>query len=195
MPYQVRSEQRPAADGLDGTVYTLEETAGEARIAVWPALGFNCFSWQARPGGRPLDLLYADPQLFDRPVPTRSGIPVLFPFPNRTRDGRFSWAGKEYQLPANDPAKKNAIHGFACRHPWRVVGQEQGRDGASITGEFCASVDAPEARPLWPSDYRLRVTYRLSARSLRVEAMVENPDRVPLPFGLGYHPYFRVPLA
>jgi aldose 1-epimerase len=24
---------------------------------------------------------------------------------------------------------------------------------------------------------------------------VENPDRVPLPFGLGYHPYLRVPLT
>ncbi len=23
--------------------------------------------------------------------------------------------------------------------------------------------------------------------------MVDNPDKVPLPFGLGYHPYFRVP--
>jgi aldose 1-epimerase len=27
---------------------------------------------------------------------------------------------------------------------------------------------------------------------LRLEALVENPDLVPLPFGLGYHPYFRL---
>jgi galactose mutarotase-like enzyme len=43
-------------------------------------------------------------------------------------DGRFTWDGQEYQLPLNDPAKKNAIHGFACRHPWRVLGR--GADGA-----------------------------------------------------------------
>jgi aldose 1-epimerase len=51
---------------------------------------------------------------------------VLFPFPNRIRDGRFTWDGREYRLPPNDPAMKNAIHGFACRRPWRVV--DQGAD-------------------------------------------------------------------
>jgi aldose 1-epimerase len=39
------------------------------------------------------------------------------------------------------------------------------------------------------------VTYRLARRTLRIEALVENPDDKPLPFGLGYHPYFRVPLV
>ena len=73
--------------------------------------------------GRTLDLLYADPNLFTDGRPTRSGIPILFPFPNRIRVGRFSWEGKEYQLPLNDSVKQNAIHGFACRRPWRVVGQ------------------------------------------------------------------------
>jgi aldose 1-epimerase len=50
--------------------------------------------------------------------------------------------------------------------------------------------DAPETRSLWPADYRLRVTYRLLDRVLRVEADADNPDTVPLPFGFGYHPYF-----
>jgi aldose 1-epimerase len=40
----------------------------------------------------------------------------------------------------------------------------------------------------------LRVTYRLLDTSLRIEAEVTNPERVSLPFGVGYHPYFRVPL-
>src|SRR5207253_2976991 len=38
-------------------------------------------------------------------------------------------------------------------------------------------------------------TYRLQAAQLCVEATVLNPANVPLPFGLGYHPYFRVPLV
>ena len=42
-------------------------------------------------------------------------------------------------------------------------------------------------------DARLRLTYRLGAGWLRLEAEVHNPDTVELPFGLGYHPYFRVP--
>lgn len=195
MPYQVRTEERPG-DGFAGPVVILEESGGAAQAAVAPVHGFNCYRWRARHAtAGPLDLLYADPQSFAGGRPTRSGIPILFPFPNRIRDGRFTWDGKEYQLPRNDPAGKNAIHGFPCRRPWRVV--EQGADAGSawVTAEFQGSVDAADARDLWPADYRLRVTYRLAALTLRIEAFVENPAGRPLPFGLGYHPYFRVPFA
>jgi aldose 1-epimerase len=195
MTYQVRTERRPAAAGVDGTVYVLEDAAGGPRADIWPAAGFNAFRWRARAAGRELELLYSNPRFLEDPVPTRSGIPVLFPFPNRLRAGRFPWDGKDYQLPLNDPAKQNAIHGFACRHPWRVVAQGADASGAWLTGEFQGAVDAPECRPLWPADYRLRLTYRLGPDRLRLEALVENPDRVPLPFGLGFHPYFQVPEA
>jgi aldose 1-epimerase len=195
MPYQVRTEAG-GADGVAGPVVVLEESSGAARAAVTPPSGFNCYRWQVQhPTAGLLDLLYSDPQQFATGHPTRAGIPILFPFPNRIRDGRFRWDGGEYQLPVNDPAGKNAIHGFACRRPWRVT--EQGADdrAAWVTAEFQGSVDAADARDLWPADYRIRVTYRLAARSLRVEALVENPDTRPLPFGLGYHPYVRIPFA
>jgi aldose 1-epimerase len=120
-------------------------------------------------------------------------VPVLFPFPNRIRAGRFRWRGKEYQLPLNDSTGANAIHGFACRRPWRVVDRGSDRQSAWVTGEFRGSRDAPEAKDLWPADYKLRLTYRLLPQRLRLEAHIENPDQDPLPFGLGYHPYFRVP--
>lgn len=195
MAYRVRTEQRPAAPGYDGTVVVLEDPPAGNSAAVWPTAGFNCFQWRTRRQGRDLDLLYHTPDFFQDVRPTRNGIPILFPFPNRLRDGRFAWEGKEYRLPPNDPAARNAIHGFACRRPWRVVDQGADATGAWVTGEFWAAHDAPDARPLWPADYRLRVTYRLGAGSLRIDALVENPDRIALPCGLGYHPYFRVPLA
>jgi aldose 1-epimerase len=194
MPYQVRTEQRSTA-GLDGTVYVLEETGGAGRVEIWPALGFNCYHWQATYKGKPLQLLYADPQLFNNGRPTRSGIPILFPFPNRIRAGHFTWEGKTYQLPLNDSSLKNAIHGFPVRKPWRVAGQGADDRAAWLAAEFRASVDAPEALALWPADYQIRITYRLMADRLRLEARVENPDRTTLPFGLGYHPYFHLPLS
>lgn len=186
MTFRVRTENR-AIPGGELAVWVLEGETG-AVAEVCPALGFNCFRWRA--GGT--ERLYSDPNFFIDGRPTRSGIPVLFPFPNRIRDGRFTWAGKGYQLPLNDPAGKNAIHGFACRHPWRVVGHGADGSGAWLTGEFQCSVDAPVSRALWPADHRLQLTCRLTANGLRLEALVENPDREPLPFGLGYHPYFRV---
>lgn len=197
MLYRIRTEKRKSAGDFDATVLILENTSGDASAEILPALGFNCFRWQIRTADGLLDLLYSDPTLFEAadPRPTRSGIPILFPFPNRIRDGKFSWAGRDYQLPTNDPAKKNAIHGFACRRPWRMIEQGADTSGAWITAEFHGSLDAPESKNLWPADYRIRLTYRLGDRSLRIEARVDNPDCVPLPFGLGYHPYFRVPVV
>ena len=64
---------------------------------------------------------------------------------------------------------------------------------AWVTGAFRGSEDAPDCQDLWPADYALQVTYRLGTETLRVEAAVHNPDTRPLPFGLGYHPYFRLP--
>ncbi len=188
MPYHIRRQTRANRQNLDGRVAVLEDGRGGA-VEVWPALGFNAYRWVTASGA---EMLYADPQLFENGRPTRSGIPVLFPFPNRIRGGGFTWDGKPYRLPPNDPAGKNAIHGFACRAAWRVIDEGAGADAAWLTGEFQLSRDAPAAVPLWPADARLRLTYRLRANSLRLEAAVDAPGGAALPFGLGYHPYFAL---
>jgi aldose 1-epimerase len=182
--FRVRRE--PGAGGPErAEVWILESDTERAEIT--PALGFNCARWTTRG----TDMLYADPQfLTGGSAPTRSGVPILFPFPNRIRDGRFNWYGKHYELPRNDPAGKNAIHGFACRRAWRIIDQGGNADSAWLTGEFHGARDAPDCATFWPADYRIRVTYRLTRDRLRVEAVADNPDQVPLPFGLGYHPYF-----
>lgn len=216
MAFQISWEQRDNTLGLDGRVAVLHDARN--RLEIWPALGFNAYRWQV--AGQ--ELLYRSPQFFTELKPTRSGVPILFPFPNRIRDGRFSWPpvspcpegegsgvrgsaasprpegeglgvrGKTFQLPRNDPAAKNAIHGFAHTRPWRILDQGASVGSAWITAEFHGSADAPETLALWPADYRLRVTYRLFDQVLRVEADADNPDARPLPFGLGYHPYFAL---
>jgi aldose 1-epimerase len=186
MLFQITTEKRANAFDLDETVFVLGDAVN--RLEIWPALGFNAYRWQI--AGE--DLLYRNPEFFTDRRPTRSGFPILFPFPNRIRAGRFTWDGKHYELPVGDPANKNAIHGFAVNRPWRVVDQDADATSAWLTAEFQGSCDAPETLPLWPADYRLRVTYRLFDHILRVEAIADNPDTKPLPFGLGFHPYFHL---
>ena len=189
MPFHVRIENRPNAFGLDDRVWVLDDGEGSfAEIA--PSLGFNAYRWHVPQG----ELLYADSKFFEERKPTRSGFPILFPFPNRIRDGRFTWEGKEYRLPTNDSTGENAIHGFVCHRPWRVVAEGDEVGAAWVTGEFIASKDAPETFELWPADYRIEVTYRFEGKCLEVFAQVSNPDKKGLPFGLGYHPYFDLTL-
>ncbi|MBX9583811.1 MAG: aldose 1-epimerase [Gemmataceae bacterium] len=193
MAFVVNTRHEAAGD-RPGDVLELTDTAGTVRAEVWPAWGFNCLRWQVRqPGGDWGDLLYHAPDWATNPVPTRSGQPILFPFPGRLRDGRFTFDGKTYQLPLNDSTKTHAIHGFTPRNRWHVADAGGGPDAATATGRFNVWEDLPEAVGLWPSHPELHVTYRLTADRLRVEARVDNRGPHPLPFGLGYHPYFRLP--
>jgi aldose 1-epimerase len=195
MAYQIRIEKRPNTLDLDGSIWILED-GQDSGLEVWPALGFNCYRWFVQRGGT-RELLYNDPAMFEKNQTTRIGFPVLFPFPNRIRAGQFSWAGKTYQLPCNDSTRKNAIHGFACRVPWRIIDQGTSADDAWVTGEFHAARDFGRLKDFgqldscWPTDHRIQLTYRLAQHRLRLEARVDNPESRPLPFGLGFHPYFR----
>ena len=179
------SIHRTATTGME--VWRLESSAGDI-AEVCPLLGFNCYRWIIGDW----DALYADSQFLAGSPPTRSGIPILFPFPNRIRDGRFRWKGKEFQLPLNDPALKNAIHGFPVRRAWRVLETGTDEHSAWMTGEFQGNIDAKDCIELWPADYQIRVTHRLRHLHLTTTAVIDNPGGEPMPFGLGYHHYFRV---
>jgi aldose 1-epimerase len=189
MAFEVRISRKQA-----GEVYELIATDGSVRAEVWPNCGFNCLRWQVRQAdGHWGDILYSAPDWETNPVPTRSGHPILFPFPGRMRDAKFTFEGKEYSLPHTDSTKMHAIHGFTPRNPWRATDWNGDEDFAFVTGQFNLKKDLPSAVSLWPADFNLSVTYRLHRDRLRVDATVENLGPGPLPFGLGYHPYFRLP--
>jgi aldose 1-epimerase len=194
MSFEVRISEQQTAGDRTGDVYELTDARATVRAEVWPHWGFNCLRWQVRQlDGRWADILYAAPDWQDNPVPTRSGHPILFPFPGRLREGRFTFQGKTYQLPFNDSTKQHAIHGFTPRNRWRVIDWNGDDESAFVTGEFNLTKDLPEALAQWPADFNLTVTYRLYHDRLRVDAKVENLGPGALPFGLGYHAYFRLP--
>lgn len=190
MPFTVRTVPVQAG-GKAGTAYQLEADGSSAE--VWPSHGFNCLRWRMpKPDGTLADLLYVAPDWDANPVPTRSGHPVLFPFPNRLLHGQLPFQGTTHQLAKNENTGVHAIHGFTPRAAWRVVDSGTDASSAFVTGEFQISKDAPSTA-VWPADGRLRLTYRLTPVGLRLEAEVDAPDGKPMPFGLGYHPYFRLP--
>jgi aldose 1-epimerase len=193
MAFEVRISQQTAGD-RSGDVHEVISDDGAVRAEIWPQWGFNCLRWQVRQAdGRWGDVLCTAGDWDTNPVPTRSGHPILFPFPGRMRDARFTFEGKTYQLPATDSSKQNAIHGFTPRNPWKVIDSNGDDDFGFVTGRFNLKKDFPAALAYWPADFNLNVTYRLHRDRLRVQASLENLGPGPLPWGLGYHPYFRLP--
>jgi len=189
MAFKIDTRSSTAGDTGD-TVYRLSDGLGAA-IEVWPAFGFNCLTWETAAG----HWLYADSAWEQNPIPTRSGHPILFPFPNRMERGLFAFHGKTYQLSLNDSTGQHAIHGFTPKRPWRVVGSTAESDHATITGQLRLGLDAPDLLAYWPGDLQITVTYRLSSTALDVTGYVENLSTEPVPFGLGYHPYFTLPTS
>lgn len=173
-------------------VVTLHDLASKSKVKVAPNLGFSCFSFVATLNDAEHDLLYAGPEWPDPSArATHHGIPLLAPFPNRIRNGRYAYDGHEYTLPLNEHGR-NAIHGFVMDRPWNHT-KGISDEGAWIRGEFQLSRDAEALVSLWPADFKLAVTYRLTGTKLHCLIEVENPDSKPLPFGFGTHPYFRFP--
>jgi aldose 1-epimerase len=170
---------------------TISSPNGETRAVILPTLGFNCIEFSTSIDGQTVSVLDTEPgfQSGER-RPVGSGIPLLFPFPNRIKDGKFSHRGQSYVVSPSEWSQQT-IHGFCVNRPWKVLETTS----HSLTGEFLLSRDAPASQAQWPADARLVVKYTVDADRLHAEITVENPDTVPLPWGFGTHPYFRLPLG
>jgi aldose 1-epimerase len=108
---------------------------------------------------------------------------VLLPWPNRLRDGRWTWRGQELQLQVSSPEAPNAIHGLVGWQPWTVLAAAP--DSATVGTVI-------EPHPGYPFRLSAAVDYALTADRLTVTLRVRNAGTDAAPFGAGFHPYFAV---
>lgn len=157
-----------------GALYTLTGTRTDNRVVIAPQRGALVTSWQV--GGR--ELLYMDDStLHDMTKNVRGGVPVLFPFPGKLLSDTFAYKGRVgTDLPQ---------HGFARLMPWRVL---------QSSGDALALGLTSDATTLtrFPWSFLAQLSFQVRERSLQLSFSVENTDTEPLPFALGYHPYFYV---
>jgi len=164
------------------------QTQAVAEIA--PELGFNCFRWAVPNRAEGMqELLWSEPGFTEGGKrASRSGIPILFPFPGRIPGTSFVWSGKEYTLEPGD-AFGNAIHGFVHTRAWTVLEHSS----EQVVARFWASQDDPSLARHWPADFCITADYRLYGGEFITTYTMENRGEVPLPCGLGTHAYFRLP--
>ncbi len=182
---------RIEVDGIEIYVLRDETTKAEARIA--PSLGNNCYSFGLPVNGEWIDLIDPPPDLETlKDEPTRYGNPILFPFPNRIREGKFTFEGKEYTFD-KAPGTPNSIHGLTLNQPYQVESVDT-EDGALIVCRL-DSREFPEIMRQYPLPFEIRITYTLIETTLTMGIDIRNTGDSNMPMGLGIHPYFRVPLS
>ncbi|WP_323794500.1 aldose 1-epimerase family protein [Nocardioides sp.] len=108
---------------------------------------------------------------------------LLMPWPNRIRDGRYTFGGQEHQLALTEPERHNASHGLARWAAWTV--EEHTAHSVSLQYRLMAQSGYP-----WLVD--LHVLYDLSADGLTVTQTATNLSDSPAPYASGAHPYLTV---
>lgn len=108
---------------------------------------------------------------------------LLAPWPNRVRDGRYSFGGTEHQLALTEPKRNNASHGLARWAAWTV--QEHTAHSVALSYRLMAQTGYP-----WTLD--LSVVYDLSADGLTVTQTATNTTDTPAPYSSGAHPYLAL---
>ena len=104
--------------------------------------------------------------------------PLLFPFIARLTNNSYKYMGKTYPM---------GIHGFAAVSRFCVTEK----------AETCIVLElkeSPETLVQYPFAFTLQVIYALEENALQVTYHVENRDGKTMPFGIGGHPGFNVPL-
>ena len=105
--------------------------------------------------------------------------PLLFPFVGALRGDCAACGAGEVRLPK---------HGFARKKEWTL--EEAGEDFAVYRLE---SDDATRAG--YPYDFALRARYTLGDHSVTTAFLVKNTGERVMPYSIGGHPAFHVPLA
>ena len=118
----------------------------------------------------------------DRIAPAYSGA-VLVPWPNRLRDGRYSYAGVEHQVPLNEPDRSTALHGLVAHARFTPAPDEPPTDVSVTLLHDLVPTDG------YPFPLRIRVTYTLADAGLGVTVSTTNLGTEPAPYGIGFHPW------
>lgn len=110
----------------------------------------------------------------------------LVPWPNRIRDGRYSFDGEDHQLDITEVPRNTALHGLAAHQPWTMVAH----DDSSVTLE---TIVYPQRG--WTGVLKSTIRHSLTDDGLLVEVTAENVGASRLPYGYGAHPYIAAELS
>lgn len=105
---------------------------------------------------------------------------TLAPWPNRVKDGKWSFGGQSLQLALTEPDQHNAIHGLVRWATWSVTT----KSAAAVT---LSTVVHPQ--PGYPWTVEVSNDWRLEDTGLSVTTTMTNRSDSAAPVAVGFHPY------
>lgn len=138
-------------------------------------------------GGSLLSLTYTKGNAkFDLLKEVDDGHPAMFPmvpYANRIRGGNFIHFGIKRSVPQTDPKVEDPIHGDGWINPWKA-------EASSAKGVTLVYKHAKGTKG-FPLPYTAEQTFSIANNKLSIKLKVTNTGELPMPVGMGFHPYFR----
>ena len=116
-------------------------------------------------------------------LPTGARGQFMYPWPNRVAPSPWTFSGRTSIPIIDDLPTQTHNHGIAKWRPFRIEAVNQNR---------CLLTLLLHATPEYPFVTEVSVAYHLGPMGLTVTTTVLNRDTVPIPFGIGFHPYIAV---
>lgn len=108
----------------------------------------------------------------------------MVPFCNRIAQRRFRNGTASVLLPAvGEVWTPHALHGVGWLSPWQV----------KSSNDQQAIIEHTHDGSVWPWPYLATQEFSISDEELSVTLSLQNRGTSPMPFGLGFHPYFPKP--
>ncbi|NQX58432.1 aldose 1-epimerase [Paenibacillus qinlingensis] len=178
---------------LGYTLFELVDTHENGSAMITPDFGANLLSYSYKE--IPIIVPPNSLQVFieQTSAHTMYGTPILFP-PNRILEGTFTFGGRHYRLPLNEPPHHH-LHGEMSHKAWKVVDVGASDEkGAYVSCQFDFA-EHPEIMAYFPHPLLFTVRHNVFDGHLKTQLTVENKGGEVAPFALGLHPYFATPPA
>ena len=152
-------------------------------IGVAPSCGGALCYFKYISEGEDLNVLRpALPTAFDKKDANGMSLFPLVPYSNRIRKGKFVYWGIMRKVPKNKSGMSDPIHGDGWVSVWEVAEQKDN----SVTLKLVHNKENGG----FPFSYESYLTYALDGKTLKITLNVKNIATLPMPCGLGIHPFF-----
>jgi aldose 1-epimerase len=160
---------------------------GDLSVQLVPAAGANVDSIHFKG----TEILKQPTKLNDLPG-FMYGVPVLYPMPNRVRDGLFTFGGTSFKFKPNNDG--NFLHGLVNDIAWKQVSADRDPTGLARSVSDDVRCDFEPGTAIFrsfPLRHALDLEILVSSNSVRWTYTVDNSrgDK-PVPFGFALHPWF-----
>ena len=144
-------------------------SVGPHIVTILPERSGILSAWHCN--GKPV--FYEDEAVLTAPI-IRGGMPILFPLCSDLPNESYAVDGKTYHMHR---------HGFARDMKWEVCEVSESEARLQLSA-------SDETYQYYPYAFHMTVRYRLTAEGLTTRCTVKNDGGEPMPYQLGFHPYF-----